>query len=342
MKLSTLVTCLGVIGATGCGTTTPAFIGYNEPPFVAQLRTQSKLVYPTESIRGGVRRLTGLHLFGASDGAFSTLTNAQGIEELEFEATDLRTVAFGEIGKLSSLKTLTAINCQLLPEQLAGIQNLTNLESLELMFTVLEGPAESRVKLLGELSSEEKQTWDTLKRSGVYDNVIQAALLTDRAMPYLSKLTKLKKLDLINTYISAEGLKQLKDLANLEVAHLGPMGLAAETVAPLQGMTRLRSLEYFNANDGIVDALSKITSLEHLNIWSGDVTDTGVGRLVNLKKLQRLEIRGNKMTDQGLQQLKALPDLKYLDLSYAEKITTNGIAQFLKLRPDVEIKYVQK
>jgi flagellar biosynthesis/type III secretory pathway chaperone len=288
-----------------------------------------------------VRRLTGLHVFNASEASFGTLTDAQGIEELEFEATDLRTPAFGEIGKLTSLKTLTAINCQLLPEQLAVIQNLTNLENLELMFTVIQGPAESREKLLGELSSAEKQTRDTLQRSGVYENVIQAALLTDRAMPYLSKLTKLKKLDLINTYISAEGLKHLKDLANLEVAHFGPMGLTAETVTPLQGMTKLRSLEYFNADDGIVDALSKITSLEHLNIWSGDVTDIGASRLVNLKKLQRLEIRGNKMTDHGLQQLRPLPDLKYLDLSYAGKLTTNGIAQFLKLRPDVEIKYVR-
>jgi hypothetical protein len=104
---------------------------------------------------------------------------------------------------------------------------------------------------------------------------------------------------LIGTYISANGLKQLKDLTALEVAHFGPMGLTAETVAPLEGMTRLRSLGYFSADDGIVDALSKITSLEYLDIWSGEVTDTGAARLVNLKRRQRLEIRGNKMTDGG-------------------------------------------
>jgi Leucine-rich repeat (LRR) protein len=184
-----------------------------------------------------------------------------------------------------------------------------------------------------------------LKRDGAYkgyslsDDVIQAALLTDRAMPYLSKLTKLKTLDLTRAYISPEGLKQLVALTNVESAVISPMGLNRETAAPLQAMTKLRSLEYFNVDDGVVETLSKITSLEYLNIWSGDVTDVGASYLAKLKKLNHLEIRGNQITDQGLQQLGQLPELKYIDLGYAKNITTNDIAHFQKLRPDVEIKY---
>jgi hypothetical protein len=169
--------------------------------------------------------------------------------------------------------------------------------------------------------------------------VVLDALLTDRAMPFLSKLTKLQTLNLHNTYVSGEGLKQLQPLVKMESLDIGALGLTGKTAMPFRAMTKLYSLQYFNADDDIVEVLSKMTTLEQLNIWSGEVTDVGASRLLNLRQLQRLEIRGNKMTDQGLRRLSQVPALKYLDLSYTERITQDGIAQFRKLRPDVEIKY---
>ena len=115
------------------------------------------------------------------------------------------------------------------------------------------------------------------------------------------------------------------------------MVFIGKSIAPFLAMTNLHSLRYFNADDGILDTLSKVKSLEFLNIWSGGVTDKGVSRLTGLTNLNHLEIRGNKMSDEGFLQLAQLPTLKYLDIQYAEKITANGVAQFQKLRPDIGI-----
>ena len=313
--------------------------GPSEPALMARLKQQCDVVYPKHTERGGVRCLTGLSVWNASEGAFATLNSAQGIEELEFVATDLRTPAFAEVGKLTSLKCFRTENCNLLPGQLTTIQNLKELEDLELQFTIFEESSEKRAQLLGDLSPEEAQRRDALKRSGLGDHIIQAALLTDRAIPNLRHLTSLKTLRLQNTFFSAGGLEHLKPLVDLEVADLGPINLTGATTLPLQGMTKLRSLRYFNADDDVAAVLSEISSLEDLDVWSGEVTDIGAGHLINLKKLQRLQIRGNRMTDQGLETLSQLPQLRYLDLSYVKKMTSGGIARFRKLRPDVEIKY---
>ena len=243
------------------------------------------------------------------------------------------------ISNLTSLKSLKVVNCKFMPAQMSALQNLKELQDLELMFTIYDEPAEAREKLLGELSPGEKQTRDALKRTGISDDVVLSALLTDRTMPFLSKLTKLKTLNLVNTFVSGEGLKQLQPLVEMESLDIGALGLTGKTAMPFQAMTKLHSLQYFNADDDIVEVLSKMTTLERLNIWSGDVTDVGATHLLSLRQLQRLEIRGNKMTDQGLAQLSRVPTLKYLDLSYTKQITQDGFAQFRKLRPDVEIKY---
>lgn len=296
------------------------------------------MVYPTETKHGNKKHLTGLSLFNAKEAAFYTLANAEGLEDLEFEATDLRVHAFERIGKLTSLKSLKAINCQLLPEQLTVLENLTNLEHLDLMFTIFNETSETRKERLGELSPAERKRYEALKGNDTGEHVIQAALLTDRIMPHLSKLTKLKTLRLINTFITADGLEHLSPLVELEVVQTGILGHTPEAFVPFHAMKNLRSLSYFNADDNIVAALSKISTLEYLNIWSGDVTDTAAANLATLQKLRRLEIRGNKMTNQGFQKLSQLPDLNYLDISYAKSISKKDIDQFLDLRPDVEIR----
>ncbi len=311
----------------------------HEPAIVSRLKEKSLSVYPSYQDVRGVRKVKGLDVWGATNEAFMILGQMAGVQELQFTATDLKQRPFDEIEKMTSLKSLKVINCKFLPEQMKVIQNLTNLENLELWFTVMEESNETRAQLLGELSDEEKQTQDDFKRQRIGDPVIQAALITDRFMPCLSKLSKLKTLRLINTYESAKGLEPLSPLVHLETIDIAPMVFTGKSIAPFLAMPHLHSLRYFNADDGIIDTLSNVKSLEFLNIWSGGVTDKGVSRLTGLTNLNHLEIRGNKMSDEGFMQLTLLPKLKYLDIQYAETISTNGVAQFQKLRPDVGINH---
>lgn len=310
-----------------------------EPAYLSQLRKEAAAVYVFD--QGSGRHISQLSIWSATAASFSTLTNAPELESLEFVGTDMQIPAFNLISNLTNLKSLTFFNCKIIPAQLAAIQNLTNLEKIKIDFTsvLFNGPETDRAKLLGKLSPAETQTAAMLKQQEVYDNVIEATLLTDRAMPYLSKLVKLKTLNLNRSYISPGGLKQLVTLTNLEEVDFSPMGLDRQTALPFQSMTKLRSLEYFNVDDGLVGTLSKITTLEHLNLWSGDVTDASTNYFASLTNLNHLEIRGNKMTDAGLLQLAKLAKLKYLDIEYATRITPNGIARFQQHRPDIEIKH---
>ncbi len=341
-----LLVVVGSMIVAGTTTVVVSNANYTEPAYLSQLKKEGGMVsgavlYPQQG-----RHKSRLSLWFATEASFMTLTNAQEIEDLEFVGTDLRTPAFNLISNLTNLKSLSTINCKVMPAQLAVIQNMTNLEYLRFALddAVFQESPEARAKLLGELSPEEKQMAAMLKRQGISkdqgldDNQVQVNLLTDRGMPFLSKLTKLKTLDFNRAYISPNGLKQLITLTNLEEVNISPMGLSRETALPFQAMTKLRSLEYFNADDGVVGTLSKITSLEHLNLWSGDVTDASTNYFASLTNLNHLEIRGNQMTDAGLLQLAQLPKLKYLDRGSGKNTTQDGLAQFRKLRPDVEIK----
>jgi len=339
-KLLCWAFCFVVTVVVGCSKRPAAIASLpRQSPLVTLLKTQCGMATAVQTETNSVVKLKGLDLFKASDAALHTLGDAQEIEELEIVASDLRTPAFGEIGRLTGLKKLTLLNCQFLPEQLLTLQNLTNLETLELMFTVGEETSENMAKMLGKLSPDEEQTAEALKRKGFREEIVQMALLTDRSMPCFDKLTRLKRLELVNTYFSAAGLQHLKFLTNLEEANIGPIGLTEETATPFLAMTKLRSLKYFNVDDGVVNVLSKISSLEDLDLWSGDVTDVSASKLAKLKKLQHLQIRGNKMTDQGLQHLKELSSLNDLDLGYAKNITANGLAEFAKSRPTVVISH---
>lgn len=330
-----------IVLVAGC-TTTPVASNNaipREAELVSQLKKQCTVVGVSYQDDRGVRRAKGLNVWGATNEAFVTLGRMTGVEELSFTATDLRQSRFDEVGKMTSLKSLEVVNCEFLPEQLKVVQSLTNLETLELMFTVMDGANEARASRLGELSGEETQIRDELKRERNGEQVIQATLLTDRFMPCLSKLTKLKTLCLVNTFISSKGLNDLKALGQLETADITLLGLTGKTAQPFESMSKLRSLRCFKVDNEILAALSSNANLEDLEIGSGDVTDAGIPHLLKLQKLRRLYIRGNKLTDSGLSQLSQLPKLEGLDLDYSERISEGGVTQFRKRRPDVYVKH---
>lgn len=324
-----LLTTFGILGAT--------LTGKGESSILNQLQHQCGAVYPIDGAGEGNRHLTGFHLFNADASAFYGLSNAKRIEVLEFEATDLNVPAFREIGNLTPLKYLKAVNCWLLPAQLTALQDLTHLEHLDLMFSIFKESNETRKEMLGALSPAERKSYNDLKNEGTGEHVILAALLTDRIMPTLGHLTKLKTLRLINTFVTADGLKQLTPLEELEVLEINFLGISREDTKPFQSMKHLRSLSLITADDSIVETLSHISGLEHLNIWCDKVTEKGAANLATLKNLNRLEIRGNNMSDQGLLILGQLPNLKFLDISHANAISRRGVTQFQTLHPNVKI-----
>ena len=298
---------------------------------VAALQRPGAMINQTYVGSYGERRLK-LSVFNAPKDTLPYLGQLHGIEELSFEACDLRTSAFNAVGKLSSLQKLSTCNCQFLPAQMTAISNLTHLEHLELMFTVPEETSEARTEALGDLTPDEVVRRDALRKAGNGDHVVQSALLTDRALAQLRHLTGLKTLALINTFVTPQSLEGFVELEELDA---NIIGLTADNAETLRRMKKLKSLRYFEADDAVAAVVAGLENLESLDMWSGAVTDAGAEHLVKLKKLRRLEIRGNRMTDSGLMKLAELPNLNYLDVNNASSLTAEGIARFRRARPGI-------
>ncbi|MDB4732887.1 ankyrin repeat domain-containing protein [Planctomicrobium sp.] len=279
----------------------------------------------------------GLELFKATNQVFTTLPKIKGLEELQFEATDLREMDFGEIGNLTSLKKLSIMNCQFLPHQMNAFQTLRNLEELDVMFTVFEESQDWRNQQLGKLSDAEKQQAETLRTEfDQGEHVIQAALLTDRAMPYLKDLHKLRSLKLINTFVSPNGFAHLKNSSELETLSIGLSGATSEAVQPLLGMKKLKSLSRFDIDDDVVEQLAKIKSLEDLDVWAGEVTDAGAAHLATLTNLKVLDVNGIQISHVGLLELAKLPKLEELSMKHGA-FSENAYGKFQQAYPNVKL-----
>ena len=142
--------------------------------------------------------------------------------------------------------------------------------------------------------------------------------LGDEALVYIGQLTSLTHLHLHDGAITAEGLKHLTNLQNLELLILGAnrelndAGMAA--LANLKSLKDLR-ISYTQVGDDGLKMLQQLPRLEALWIIHTNVTDKGIGYLSEIKTLKRLYInlwdKNERVTEQALATLKqALPDLE--------------------------------
>lgn len=139
--------------------------------------------------------------------------------------------------------------------------------------------------------------------------------LNDRCLPYISRMTGLKDLQLFQPDISTKGFGSL---------------------------TSLKSLEYLtlsgNINDEALAAISQLKSLKGLYISENRLTNKGMSYLAGFALLEELMIGGGRLTDDGLAHLAKLPSLKYLMLS-GENFSDAGMA-YLKDIPKLRILHV--
>jgi hypothetical protein len=69
------------------------------------------------------------------------------------------------------------------------------------------------------------------------------------------------------------------------------------------------------------------------------LTDEGLKKLAELPELDWLHIGKTDVSDAGLQELKKLKKLKFLDVTFCEKVTPGGIEKLKKELPALEVKY---
>lgn len=113
--------------------------------------------------------------------------------------------------------------------------------------------------------------------------------LTDDGMKELKTHTRLVWLDLRKTSITDSGLKELKDLKRLFSLRLG------ETKVSDEGSK----------------VLKEFSDLLYLDLHDTGLTDAGIAQLKDLKKLEQLDLYNSKVTSKGKKELQeALPECR--------------------------------
>ncbi len=113
--------------------------------------------------------------------------------------------------------------------------------------------------------------------------------------------------------------------------HLSNSRVTDADMAPLAGLTELRSLELMatNVSDAGLAQLKPLVNLEELNITSHRITDGGISGLAELRNLRRLMLRGCALTGEGLAHLQTLGRLQQLDLGQS-RASDAGLASLEK------------
>ena len=81
-----------------------------------------------------------------------------------------------------------------------------------------------------------------------------------------------------------------------------------------------------------------VPTLRHLIAdGSTSVTDTGLKVLVRLNRLECLDLEWSNVTDDGLMLIASTPSLRWVDIGFCQGVSSRGVAELRRLRPDLEV-----
>ena len=110
-----------------------------------------------------------------------------------------------------------------------------------------------------------------------------------------------------------------------------------ESIKGLHSLQRLY-LKSTRISDTGVEHLAELKQLNELNLGGTNVTDDGLAHLIAMENLTMLYLDLTQITDAGLDHLKELPQLKCLDLRKS-KVSQEGVDGFKEALPGCDIAY---
>src|SRR5262249_990172 len=125
--------------------------------------------------------------------------------------------------------------------------------------------------------------------------------VTDATLEEVAGLKALELLHVMNTKVTAEGLKGFRSLENLRQPYLDDRLVTDAVLHPLRQAGTLPALFHARGRDGSWAA----TDAEIRELWltSTPVTDVGLKELAGLRSLQVLYLNSATLTDAGLEEL---------------------------------------
>jgi hypothetical protein len=91
-------------------------------------------------------------------------------------------------------------------------------------------------------------------------------------------------------------------------------------------------------DDKLAAIAAQAPRLRHLIADGGtDVTDTGLSALAAFTRLECLDLEWSRVTDHGLDSIASVSSLRWVDLGFCPEVSSQGVAELRRLRPDLEI-----
>jgi beta-lactamase regulating signal transducer with metallopeptidase domain len=141
-----------------------------------------------------------------------------------------------------------------------------------------------------------------------------AAAVSDVGAAFLAELPNLASIHLSGSQITDEAIHSWQKLPKLHGLSLQGNRFTNKALEYAAGIPNLRELFVGNGETQITDVglvhLTKLASLERLDLQRADITDAGIMQLETLGRLKELWLSGTNVTPDGLAKLAAkLPDL---------------------------------
>jgi hypothetical protein len=199
--------------------------------------------------------------------------------------------------RLSSVVMVKLEHRRFADEELAPLADLPDLERLYLAASSVTDEGLKHVRSLRRL-----------KRLSLWQTPI-----TDDGMAHLAGLSELQVLDIHRTKITEVGLEHLRghpNLVRLVYSHtFNDAGIDLLSSLP---RIQIESLRCYEVGDDSLRKIAQRFPCRRLEVASRRVTDKGVLYISRIRTLEALQLSGCQATDSGIERLAALPGLSSL------------------------------
>ncbi len=165
-------------------------------------------------------------------------------------------------------------------------------------------------------------------------------------LKFLASLTKLEKLDLRKTNVNDAAMENLASLQNLKILKLEYSSLVSDGIE--QSLSKLATLEeldlaFVPVGDSLVKSVSRLPALKRLYLYGTNTSDVGLNELSRMQSLEVLYVgsdEGAAITDQCLSALNRLSRLEVLGIP-GTRITDAGVRDLQKALPGCQLSGVE-
>lgn len=167
---------------------------------------------------------------------------------------------------------------------------------------------------------------------------LSRTLISDRGLRIVEEMPDLELLDLSkSTDITSAGLAHLSRLVRLRQLELDHVDKAANGLDNLRNLNRLESLDlsYVPVDDAALANLSGLANLDCLFLTSSRVTDAGMVHLAKLPRLMALAVCNTRISDFGVERISHFPKINRLWLD-GTNVTDAGVHRICERFPKLQ------